>query len=87
MCVCVRARARVCVQVSANTDEENILQGFRSGSNDYVKKPFSRAEVLARCKRERGARARAHTHTLFVKKLNSHAQVLARCFTKVVDNN
>ncbi len=54
----VRARVRACVrlsdgwaalpQVSANTDEENILRGFRAGSNDYVKKPFSRAEVLAR---------------------------------------
>ena len=47
VCVCPSA---VCVwQVSANTDEENILRGFRAGSNDYVRKPFSRAEVLARC--------------------------------------
>lgn len=33
------------IMISANTDEDNILKGFRAGSNDYVKKPFSRAEV------------------------------------------
>lgn len=34
--------------ISANTEEENILKGFQVGSNDYVKKPFNGAEVLAR---------------------------------------
>ena len=34
--------------ISANTDEENIMRGFRAGCNDFIRKPFSRAEVLAR---------------------------------------
>ena len=36
------------IMISANTEEENILKGFQVGSNDYVKKPFNGAEVLAR---------------------------------------
>jgi DNA-binding response OmpR family regulator len=45
----MRARANTHTrQVSANTDEDNVLKGFKAGSNDFVKKPFSRAEVLAR---------------------------------------
>jgi hypothetical protein len=35
-------------QVSANTDELSILRSFHAGANDFVKKPFSRHEVLAR---------------------------------------
>jgi DNA-binding response OmpR family regulator len=37
-------------QVSANTDELSILRSFHAGANDFVKKPFSRHEVLARYK-------------------------------------
>ena len=36
------------IQVSANTDELSILRSFHAGANDFVKKPFSRHEVLAR---------------------------------------
>mmetsp|Transcript_60863 Transcript_60863/g.127579 ORF Transcript_60863/g.127579 Transcript_60863/m.127579 type:complete len:335 (+) Transcript_60863:497-1501(+) len=36
------------LMVSSNADEENIIKGFRVGSNDYIRKPFSSAEVLAR---------------------------------------
>ncbi|GFH20593.1 uncharacterized protein HaLaN_17739 [Haematococcus lacustris] len=36
------------IMVSAKSDEENIVEGLRSGSNDFVRKPFCRDELLAR---------------------------------------
>lgn len=35
-------------QVSAKTDELNIVMGLNSGSNDFVCKPYNRSELLAR---------------------------------------
>ncbi|KAJ9517318.1 hypothetical protein QJQ45_016688, partial [Haematococcus lacustris] len=34
------------IMVSAKSDEENIVEGLRSGSNDFVRKPFCRDELL-----------------------------------------
>lgn len=36
------------VIVSAKGDEKDILQGFEAGGDDYIVKPFSSAELLAR---------------------------------------
>jgi DNA-binding response OmpR family regulator len=32
--------------VSAKSDNENIVEGLRSGSNDFVRKPYQREELL-----------------------------------------
>jgi DNA-binding response OmpR family regulator len=34
--------------VSAKTEEDDIVQGLRCGADDYVTKPFKRAELAAR---------------------------------------
>lgn len=36
--------------ITAKTDKESLLQGFASGSQDYITKPFDSAELLARIK-------------------------------------
>jgi CheY-like chemotaxis protein len=38
------------IMVSAQTSEEEIVEGLLSGSNDYVTKPFGRQALLARIK-------------------------------------
>ena len=38
------------IMVSAKSQEENIVEGLASGSNDYVSKPFGRQEILMRIK-------------------------------------
>lgn len=43
------ARPRLPIlMLTARSSEEDVLQGFRAGSDDYVTKPFSVAEVVAR---------------------------------------
>ncbi|KAF8057779.1 walR [Scenedesmus sp. PABB004] len=36
------------IMVSAKTEEEDIVQGLRCGADDYITKPFKRAELAAR---------------------------------------
>lgn len=36
------------ILVTANQDDESVNMGFESGSSDYIKKPVSRLELLAR---------------------------------------
>jgi two-component system response regulator RegX3 len=47
------------LMLTARGAEEDVLQGFRCGSDDYVTKPFSVAELMARVEAllRRGARA------------------------------
>ncbi len=47
------------LMLTARGSEEDVLEGFRCGSDDYVTKPFSVAELLARVEAllRRGARA------------------------------
>ncbi len=39
------------IMLSAAGDEENIVRGFKLGADDYIVKPFSPSEFLARVKR------------------------------------
>ena len=38
------------ILVTANQDDESVNKGFETGSSDYIKKPVSRLELLARVK-------------------------------------
>lgn len=38
------------IMLTAKASEEDALEGFHSGTNDYVRKPFSLAELTARAK-------------------------------------
>ena len=49
-----RLRSQACkipiIFLTARSAEEDVLNGFRSGADDYISKPFSSAELLARVK-------------------------------------
>jgi DNA-binding response OmpR family regulator len=34
------------IMVSAKSNEGNIVEGLRSGSNDFMRKPYQREELL-----------------------------------------
>lgn len=36
--------------LTAQTDEDSLIEGLQRGANDYMKKPFSNRELLARIK-------------------------------------
>jgi DNA-binding response OmpR family regulator len=36
------------LMLTARNDEDSVVQGFESGANDYVRKPFSQKELFAR---------------------------------------
>ncbi|GFH12982.1 uncharacterized protein HaLaN_08776, partial [Haematococcus lacustris] len=42
------------IMVSARSEEENIVLGLETGADDYVTKPFRRAEFLARVRGQLG---------------------------------
>lgn len=49
VCKAVRKRSRVpIIMLTAKAEEENILEGLGLGADDYVIKPFSPKQVLAR---------------------------------------
>jgi DNA-binding response OmpR family regulator len=49
VCRTLRARTDVpIIMVTARTTEEDTLEGLRSGADDYVSKPFSPRELVAR---------------------------------------
>lgn len=49
LCASFKSRSRVPVlMLTAKADEENILYGFSIGADDYVVKPFSPRQVVAR---------------------------------------
>ena len=51
--VCKVIRAKSCVpiiMITAKTEEEDLLEGFDIGADDYVTKPFSVRELMARVK-------------------------------------
>jgi len=50
LCRSIRARnsqAPILI-LTAKTDEDSVVEGLNAGANDYVKKPFSQKELLAR---------------------------------------
>lgn len=51
VCETLRATSQVpIVMLTAKTGEENVLKGFGLGADDYVTKPFSSEELIARVK-------------------------------------
>ena len=47
------------IMLTAKDGERNVVEGLESGADDYVVKPFSMAELLARIRREREEAKRA----------------------------
>lgn len=45
--------------LTARTDEESVLQGFDEGANDYMRKPFSNRELVARIRQQLGEKKTA----------------------------
>jgi DNA-binding response OmpR family regulator len=49
VCQSIRAISRVpIIMATAKTEEKDLLQGFVSGTDDYITKPFSMRELVAR---------------------------------------
>ncbi|MGZ3769560.1 MAG: response regulator transcription factor [Bdellovibrio sp.] len=38
--------------LTARTDEESVVRGFEEGANDYIRKPFSQKEMIARIRNQ-----------------------------------
>lgn len=53
---CQWLRAEECptpvIFLTARSDEESVLKGFDHGANDYIRKPFTHGEVLARIRNQ-----------------------------------
>ena len=50
ICRSIRMEEKKCpiIMLTARSKEEDVLKGFNSGATDYVRKPFSLAELTAR---------------------------------------
>ncbi|MFW5822992.1 MAG: response regulator transcription factor [Tangfeifania sp.] len=62
--------------LTAKGEENDILTGFNVGADDYISKPFSIKEVIARIKAilKRGGHAEAHAEQLIYKNLKVDPQ-------------
>lgn len=61
--------------LTAKDQTQDILQGFDSGANDYLTKPFSRAELIARVR----------THTQLCKITLAYSRFVPREFLEILD--
>lgn len=52
--------------ITAKSDEYSLLQGLGLGGDDYIRKPFSVAELRARVSAHLRRESRGHTHVLRV---------------------
>lgn len=52
--------------ITAKSDEYSLLQGLGLGGDDYIRKPFSVAELRARVSAHLRRKSRGHTHVLRV---------------------
>ena len=51
ICMKIREKSRVpIIMLTAKVDESNLLQGIDIGADDYITKPFSLMELVARVK-------------------------------------
>ena len=51
ICMKIREKSRVpIIMLTAKVDESNLLQGLDIGADDYITKPFSLMELVARVK-------------------------------------
>lgn len=49
VCKAIRAKSRVpIIMITAKTDEKSLIKGLNIGADDYIIKPFSPKEVIAR---------------------------------------
>ncbi len=49
VCKAIRAKSRVpIIMITAKTDEKSLIKGLNIGADDYITKPFSPKEVIAR---------------------------------------
>ncbi|MHB0977018.1 MAG: response regulator transcription factor [Candidatus Aquicultorales bacterium] len=72
--ICERLRAGNAVlpilMITALSDEENMVKGFKSGADDYITKPFSVVEVISKVKA-----VLRRTHALKVRGLSNRIVV------------
>lgn len=52
--------------LTAQTDEDNVIKGFEMGGNDYMRKPFSQKELMARIHVHLHKRPRSQDQLVFL---------------------
>lgn len=67
ICQIIRTRSPIpIIFLSGHDDEEELLAGFDSGGDDYVKKPFSMRELIARINAVVNRRAPANIENVLI---------------------